>query len=164
MESCGWMGTESFHSICPTKEMKRPLNHPSTTLPTKKLFDLLQFRADPQNTPQKCSAATCGFVPRKCLSTRRLRSKLQQIEKFFVGLDWARLKWRSHLSDAPPFGYFSTWEELRASPLDEFVASVLPRGRTSAAPGEGAAGLPHRAFLLSWAVRHPTGSQWSRCF
>ena len=45
------------------------------------LFDLLQFEADLQSTRLKRNAVACAFVSRKGQSTRRVRSKLQQIEK-----------------------------------------------------------------------------------
>ena len=47
-----------------------------------KLFDLLQFGADPQSRWLKRNAVTCAFVSREGRSTRRVLSKLQQIEKF----------------------------------------------------------------------------------
>ena len=52
----------------------------------KNLFDLLQFRADPQSTRLKSNAVTCAFVLRKGQYTWRVLLKLQQIEKFFVEL------------------------------------------------------------------------------
>lgn len=50
--------------------------------PSQKLFDLLQFEVDPQNTRLKRNTVTCAFVSRRSRSTRRMHPKLQQIEMF----------------------------------------------------------------------------------
>lgn len=50
----------------------------------EKLFDLLQFGADLQNTRLRPNAVTCGFDLRESQPTRRARPKLQQIEKFWA--------------------------------------------------------------------------------
>ena len=50
--------------------------------PSQKLFDLLQFEVDPQNTRLKRNTVTCAFVSRRGRSTRRMHPKLQQIEMF----------------------------------------------------------------------------------